>query len=219
MADHRDERVFDGDARPAGLSDLKISRSEQLLGQILGVESTARRKPEQVSVVRNLVDLGATAQELGGFGSSVHLQLSDAQFATLDDLVRGADVQQLTVEDERQAMAALGFVHVVSRQKHGGALRRQAMDLFPELTPADRIDPCRRFVQEQQRWLMDRGARQSHALLPTPREGASELLLTGSETGALQHFAHPRAPLTEWNTINSGVKVQIFSHRQVLVQA
>ena len=99
-----------------------------------------------------------------------------ASARAVDDLLGRADREQLAAEDERQPVAALGLVHVVRGHEHGRALVRDAVDLIPELAPADRVDARGRLVEEQQRRLVDRRAGQRDALLPAARERAGDLV-------------------------------------------
>ena len=42
-------------------------------------------------------------------------------------------IEQRAAEDESEPMAALGLVHVVRRDEHRRALRRELVDLIPEI--------------------------------------------------------------------------------------
>src|SRR5262249_10223607 len=82
-------------------------------------------------------------------------------------------VEQAAAEDERQAVAALGLVHVVGRDQDGRALIREAVNLLPEVAPADRVDAGGRLVPEQQRRRVGRRARQRGAPLPAAQPPAA----------------------------------------------
>jgi hypothetical protein len=94
---------------------------------------------------------------------------------------RRAPVELGAAEDERQPMAALGFVHVVRRDEHGRALGRDAMDVVPELATAHGIDAGGGLVEEEERRRVDRRAGERDALLPAARERAGDLLTTCAE--------------------------------------
>ena len=61
------------------------------------------------------------------------------------------------------------------------------VDLVPELAAAHRVDARGRLVEEEQRRLVDRRARERDALLPAAGERAGELLATSAEPGVLEH--------------------------------
>lgn len=56
-------------------------------------DAAARRDPQRVAVVRDLLDAGVRAQGIRRLGRTVGLELDHAERAARDDLVRRADVE------------------------------------------------------------------------------------------------------------------------------
>ena len=66
-----------------------------------------------------------------------------------DDLVDRAVREQNAVGDIGDLVTALGLVHVMGGDQHGQAVRRERMDLVPELAPRLRINTCGRLVEQE----------------------------------------------------------------------
>ena len=102
--------------------------------------------------IQGLRDLGLFGliipEEHGGLGRPVDLELGDAEGPPVHDLVGRPDVQQRAPEDEGQAVAALGLVHVVGREHCGRPLGGDGVDALPELAAAHGVDACGRLVEK-----------------------------------------------------------------------
>src|SRR3954454_12943526 len=94
----------------------------------------------------------------------------------LQEVLRGAGGEQAAVGDVGKAVAALGLVHVVRRDEYRDALRRERMDLLPEIAPRLRVDAGGRLVEEQQPRPVQHAGGEREALLPAARERAGELV-------------------------------------------
>ena len=91
LAHHRDEGVLDGGARLARARERDARRrASASRTQRLGIGAAARGDAQHVAVVRDLVDAGLRAQQLGGVASArVDLELdARAEPRALDDLAR-----------------------------------------------------------------------------------------------------------------------------------
>ena len=86
--------------------------------------------------------------------------------------------------------AALGFIHVVRRDEHGDALRRQRVDLVPEIAPRFRIDARRRLVEEQHPRPVYDAAAEVQAALHAAAEALHWLAGAIAEADLLQHLVH-----------------------------
>ena len=72
----------------------------------------------------------------------------------------------MAIGDVAEPMAALGLVHVMRRDQHRDAARREPMDLIPEVAPRARVDSGGRLVEQQQLGLVQHARGQREALLP-----------------------------------------------------
>src|SRR5689334_22749047 len=90
-------------------------------------------------------------------------------------------------------MTTLRLVHVVRREEHRRARGGKAMNLVPELATAHGVDARRRLVEKEERRLVDRRAREGHALLPPAGENARDLVAAPAETRGRQDFVDARA--------------------------
>ena len=116
-----------------------------------------------------------------------------AQTRALDHLRNGAFRQELAVGDVGDLVAALGLVHVVGRDQHRHAIRRELVDLAPELAPCLRVDARRRFIEKEQIGRRKDAGAKRQALLPSARKRAGELHLPALEPEALDRlFAQHR---------------------------
>ena len=107
-----------------------------------------------------------------------------------DDLVDRAVGEQLAVEDVGEAMAALGFIHVVRGDEERQALAGELMDLLPEIAARLRIHAGGRLVEEQQLRLVDQARGQREPLLPAAGELPGELRLAAGQAESLDALAH-----------------------------
>ena len=78
-------------------------------------------------------------------------------------------------------MAALGLVHVVGRDQHGDAFRRQPVDLVPEGAPGFRVDAGGRLIKQQQFRFVQHAGRKGQALLPAARKRSGQLVLAAGK--------------------------------------
>ena len=74
------------------------------------------------------------------------------------------------------ALAALGFVHVVGRDQRRQALDRHVVDEVPELAPRLGVDAGGRLVEQQQLRLVQHAGGEREALLPAAGELARQLV-------------------------------------------
>ena len=76
--------------------------------------------------------------------------------------------------DEQQLVAAVGFIHDVARYDDRRAAIRERSEVAPELDPEEGVDADGRFVEEQDRRVVDEGAGEREAPPLATRERARE---------------------------------------------
>ncbi len=82
------------------------------------------------------------------------------------ELRRAAERDETAAVDQRDAIAVLGFVHVVRGDDDGDAALRERIDQVPEPPARGRVDARGRLVEEQDRRLVQHRAAERQALLP-----------------------------------------------------
>lgn len=78
----------------------------------------------------------------------VRAQRPDGEPRLIDDLALRAAREQPAVGDVGQLMAALSLVHVMRGDQHRDAVRREPMDLIPEVASRLGIDARGRLVEQ-----------------------------------------------------------------------
>ena len=125
--------------------------------------------------------------------------------------------EQLSVGDIGEAMAALGFVHVMRGDEHGQALRGQAMDFFPEIAARLRIDACCRFVEKEEFRPVDKAGGERETLFPPAGKLPGELGFASFKPKTLQHLRYRLGGVRHF--VDVGDEAQIFGQREILVEA
>ena len=110
------------------------------------------------------------AQQVGDFAD----ERDDALRERLLQLGGRAERDHLAAIHQREAVAILGFVHVVGADEDGVAGGGKLIDQIPEGAAGDGVDAGGGFVQEQNGRLMQDGAAQRQALLPAAGEQAGQ---------------------------------------------
>ncbi len=133
-----------------------------------------------------------------------------------DHLLGRAGGEQFTVGEIGQAMAALGFIHVVGADQRGDPLGGQGVDIVPEIAARLRIDPRRRFVEQQQLRIVQQAGGKRQALLPAAGQGAGELAGEAPEPHALERLLDDFPTLL--HAVNARHEIEIFADAEILVQ-
>ena len=134
-----------------------------------------------------------------------------------DDFGGGAVGQQFAASDEGQAMAALGFVHVMGGDEEGQAAGGEKVDLLPEIAAGLGVHAGGGFVQQKEFRPVNQAGGQGQTLLPAAGKLAGQLLLALRQAQALDAFPHRLAPILD--SIHAGHEVEVFPDAQVLVKA
>ncbi len=128
-----------------------------------------------------------------------------------DHLLDGAVREQHAIGDIGDLVTALGLVHVVGRHQHREAMRRERMDLVPELAPRLGIDAGGWLVEQQQLRIGQGAGAERESLLPAAGELAGELLLAPGQADPLHHRLGRRHRLG--NAIEARDELQVLAHR------
>src|SRR4029078_12099224 len=114
-----------------------------------------------------------------------HEELIDGRHSPLLlELERRAKSCDATVDHDRDSIAVLGFVHIVSRDENRSTTRGRGVDHFPELPARNGIDSAGWLVEKDNRGLVKQRNRECELLLPAKRQLAHELVL---ESESLEH--------------------------------
>ena len=124
-----------------------------------------RRRPGLLLARRNLNRLVALALLLGQKRDERRLEVLHA--GALLDLGRRARRDHAAPVHGREPGVLVGFLHIGGRDHHAHLrpLSADAVDQLPELPPRQRIDPGRRFVEDQEIGIVDQRAAERQLLL------------------------------------------------------
>jgi len=111
------------------------------------------------------VDLGEAGQSLVDLLALAALDLVGFVLDVREQGARLAVEQKPAVVDEAHAMAALGLVHVGSRQENGHAVVDQFVQQGPQLAAADRVHAIGGLVEQQHLGTVEQGAGQGQLLV------------------------------------------------------
>ena len=122
------------------------------------------------------------------------------------------------VVDHRDPVGeAVGLVEVLRRQEDGRALRDESLDRLPEGDAAAQVEPCRRLVEEQDRWAGDeRGAE----VEPSPHAAgvrADEPLARVGQVEGLEQLGRALARDAAAEVVEPADHLQVLEAGQVLV--
>ena len=165
---------------------------------------------------RHLVDAGARTQCRGERRQVRAGHRPRDELCAGHDLGRGAGREQPSFEDVREAVAALGLVHVMGRDEHGDALSGQLVDLVPEVAARLRIDARRRFVQQQQLRAVQHARGESEPLLPAAGELARKLVAARAEPEPVDRRPHDLRAFG--NPVHSRDEIEVLADGQVFPQ-
>ena len=120
---------------------------------------------------------------------------------------------------ERDAVAALGFVHEVGGDEDGdlvapGQLHHQP----PEVVARNRVHARGGLIQDQQLGLVHHGHGQRQALAHAQRQLHGQRAACGLQVKPLQHGLHALGHLGLWHMKQPGVQHQVLLYRQLAVQ-
>ncbi len=159
----------------AGSGEPKADKQRVRVARIAVRGDGAHRQSEQIGVFdgRFVRETGSAASNGSPSGRTSRMRPREVAF----QLAGRAGGDRGAVEDERQAVALLGLVHVVRRDEHGhAAVGRQLVDQVPEQAPAARVDAAGGLVEEEQLGLVDQRRRKRSPLPQPGRQPLGELV-------------------------------------------
>jgi hypothetical protein len=133
-------------------------------------------------------------------------------------LARAAIGDELAMIENRQAMAAFGFVHQMRRHENRRAGIDEIEQRVPEFTPRLRIDRAGRFVEQEQVGLVQHRRGQGEALFLPARQRAGEPVAQVAEPVALEQFPDARGCICARELMHGGNEVEVLVDREVFVQ-
>src|ERR1044071_762626 len=117
---------------------------------------------------------------------------------TRDELLRGAEGDDLAVVHDRHAIAELfGFLHVVRGDDDGAACAFDSFDEIPELPPRLGIEAGGGLVEKEELGIGDEGARERQPLLLTTRQLPHATVALLPELDRIEDFLEGTGPLVE----------------------
>ena len=167
-AGERDEHVLE---RRLGLPRVAESAEERTRLRLApAADDDAQPHAEEIRVLEGSASSRMRASAANGSPAVATSKIRPSQVRL--QIVRRALGDERPVEDEGQAVALLGLVHVVRRHEHRHApLRGELVDQVPEEPPAAGVDAARRLVEEEQLRLVQERGGERHALPLAGREG------------------------------------------------
>src|SRR6185369_12160858 len=125
--------------------------------------------------------------------------------------------QQVAVGEVGQGMALFRFIHVVGRDEHGQAFRGESVNFIPEVAPRFRIDPCSRFVQEEQPGFVDQAGGQGQPLFPAAGKLSGQLPAASCQSEILKTLLD--CAFTIRDRKHSCHEIQILGNAHIFIKA
>src|SRR5687767_7176330 len=167
------------------------------------------------------VDVGLIAQERARFsGIPDQVDLDGTARAQLtNDLLDRPKRQQLAPLDDSYRVAEVGQL----RENVGGddddlAHPPQLGDQLLKLGPRPGVEPAGWFVQEEERRIVDKAARQAEPLLHAPGERLHERVSLDRQVGQLEDVLDDLAALLLRDFIDRGEEVKILPDLHIVIK-
>ena len=106
----------------------------------------------------------------------------------------------------------------MSGRQNGDSAAGHFIDQCPELAAGNRVNTCGGFIQEEHGRLVDDGAGQGQALPPCAGEIGCALFFVSLQPGHGTKFRDAVFEPRPRYRIQTGVKIEVFSNSQVIVQ-
>ena len=118
---------------------------------------------------------------------------------------------------QRDAMAALGFVEISGRCENRHAFRGQLVKDAPEVAARNRIDAGGRLIQQDHLGPMNERADQAELLLHAAGKFAGQPLAELAHARGLQQLRGAVFALRRSHSEQIGVEANVFIHGQVFI--
>src|SRR5258706_4780986 len=126
---------------------------------------------------------------------------------------------ELAVINVSDVAAALGLVHIVRGDEERDAVAGKLEEQIPELAARDGVDAGGGLVEEKELGLVQHGAAEGEALLPSAGKLRCEPSEVGAEAVELDDFVHAALQAIGRQAVDAPVKTQIFRDGKVVVEA
>ena len=134
------------------------------------------------------------------------------------EVVRGVDHEQLTVGQQTDLIAVRGLADVLrGHEDRAPAILTELAEPLPELGPQDRIDPCRRLVEKQDRRVVDEAGGERQPSLHPARHLTHSLVAVLRQLHPLQQLTQAPAA-TKAQPVHRGMKAEVLPQRQLREQ-
>ena len=128
-------------------------------------------------------------------------------------------VKQAALMQQEHVGAALRLVEVGRAPNDGDAALGEFLHHAPQLAPRNRIDAHARLVEQQHKRRMNEGAGKPELLLHAAGKPAGETALKPFEIGEGKEAGKACPALGADDAAQIGIKLEIFAHGKVLVEA
>jgi len=119
---------------------------------------------------------------------------------------------------ERDPVAALGLVEVMSRHDQRDARRGERVDQMPELPSREGIDPSRRLVEEDDLRLVQQRAGKRETLLPASGKRAGHQPFLPFQPRDVDRPGAPRFERSAAKAVDAAEESEVLPDRQVVVE-
>src|SRR6185503_17526776 len=120
--------------------------------------------------------------------------------------------------DQRDPMAALGFVQVVRRDQDRDAGVRQRVDEPPELAARQRIDAPRRLVEKEDRRFVENRAAEREPLTPAAGQVTRERVLATGQAGHVERKLPPLRQLGFAQAVDAAEERNVLIDSEELIE-
>ena len=193
----------------------------------LGAERSAAALENGLALLRRALGepVGAVQAIIDRHGLEGILHVRDERFLKrprplcLDEFLGLTDGEDPSRMHQRNAIATHRLVHEVRRDedRHVVVARKFAQHP-PEFVARLRIDPGRRFVEDQHlRFVQDRD-RERQALAHAKRQPAGKLVEIALQAEPARQFRNPGLGLLPPEMEQAGVKIEVLAHRQFAIE-
>jgi hypothetical protein len=134
------------------------------------------------------------------------------------EFARTAERRELTRIDERDAIAVLGFVHVVGGDDDANPVAGERIDEVPEAPPRGGVHPGGRLVEEQDRRLVQHRATKRQALLPAARKVSDHRVRPVCEPRHADRELEPLLEPRALHPIDAAEEVQVLHDREIAIE-
>ncbi len=125
---------------------------------------------------------------------------------------------KLARDHHSQAIALFRFLKIVSGHEDRRAAIGQPIDHRPERAPRQRIDARGRLIQKENVRLMHNCSAEGHALLPSSRQAARDLVLLSLEPRKGKHPANLFFAVLIRHAVDARKEIEVLANRQVVIQ-